>query len=47
VVADDEHAMVRVRTERVDSGVEGVPSVQPPDPGLMTIRAAAKAHGRA
>jgi hypothetical protein len=47
VVADDEHAVVRVSTERIDSRIEGVASVQPPDPGLMTIRAAAKAHTRA
>src|SRR5260370_27250273 len=47
VVADDEHAVVRVSTERIDSRVEGVASVQPPDPSLMTIRAAAKTYARA
>jgi hypothetical protein len=47
VIADDQHAMVRVGTQRVDSRVEGVASVQPPDPRLMAIRAAANAHVRA
>src|SRR6266571_4703974 len=47
VVADDEHAMVGIGAERVNSGVERVAAVQPPDPGLMAIRAAAKAHARA
>jgi len=42
VVADDEHAVVGIGAERVDSRVERVASVQPPDPGLMAIRAAAK-----
>jgi hypothetical protein len=43
VVADDEHAVVGIGAERVDSRVERVASVQPPDPGLMAIRAAANA----
>jgi hypothetical protein len=47
VVADDEHAMVGIATQRVDSRIERVASVQPPDPGLMAIRAAANAHARA
>jgi hypothetical protein len=44
VVVDHEHAVVRVTSQRVDSRVERMASVQPPDPGLMAIRAAAKAH---
>jgi hypothetical protein len=47
VVADDEHAMVGIGAQRVDARVERVASVQPPDPGLMAIRAAADAHARA
>ena len=39
--------MVRIGAQRVDSGVERVASVQPPDPGLMAIRAATKVHARA
>src|SRR5580693_7299987 len=46
VVADDEHAMVGIGPQRVDSRVERVASVQPPDPGLMAFRAAANAHAR-
>src|SRR5579859_5031236 len=46
VVVDDEHAMVRIGAQRVDSGVERVASVQPPDPGLMAVRAAANTHAR-
>jgi hypothetical protein len=44
VVADHEHAMVGVSAERVDPRVERVAPVQPPDPGLMAIRATAKTH---
>ena len=39
--------LVRVAALRVDSRVERMASVQPPDPGLMAIRTAAKAHARA
>src|SRR6266851_4870757 len=47
VVVDDEHAVVGIGAQRVDSRVERVASVQPPDPGLMAIRVAANAHARA
>ena len=47
VVVDHEHAVVRVAAQRVDSRVERMASVQPTDPGLMAVRAAAKAHARA
>jgi hypothetical protein len=46
VVVDDEHAVAGIGTERVDSRVEGVASVQPPNPGLMAIRATAQADVR-
>src|SRR5690349_461085 len=46
VVVDDEQAMVRISTQWVDSGIERMPSVQPPDPGLAAVRVAAKAHAR-
>src|ERR1700742_149442 len=46
VVADDEHAMVGIGPERVDSGVERVASVQPSDPGLMTIAVTADTYVR-
>jgi hypothetical protein len=36
--------MVGIGAQRVDSRVERVASVQPPDPGLMAIRATANAH---
>jgi hypothetical protein len=38
--------VVRIGTQRVDARVERVASVQPPDLGLMAIRAAADAHAR-
>ena len=47
VVADDQHTIVGVSAKKVNSRVERVASVQPPDPGLMAIRAAAKAHAGA
>src|ERR1700689_4102596 len=46
VVADHEYAVVGVGPQRVDAGVERVPSVQPPDLGLMAIRSAADVHAR-
>src|ERR1700721_4445319 len=47
VVVDHEHAVVRVAAQGGDSRIERMASVQPADPGLMAIRAAAKARTRA
>jgi len=46
LVVDHEHAAVRVASQQADSPVDRMASGQPPDPGLMAIRSAVKAHAR-